>query len=89
MQMICTFLENSFQKISVILCLLVPDVLKIALSTMDLLYNKIVLYNRIILYSRTISLLVSFIFTGATFGVFDIIYFRLALKALDSGWFSW
>ena len=89
MQMICTFRENSFQRISVILCLLVPDVLKIALSTMDLLYNKIVLYNRKILYSRTISLLVSFIFTGATFGVFDIIYFRLALKALDSGWFSW
>ena len=89
MPMICTFLQNSFQRISVIFCLLVPDISKIALSTMDLLYNKIILYNRIILYSRTISLLVSFIFAGATFGVFDIIYFRLALKALDIGWFSW
>ena len=40
---------------------------------MDLLYNRIVLYNRIILYNRTISLLVLFIFTGVTFGVFNII----------------
>ena len=54
---------------------------------MDLLYNKIVLYNRIILYNKTISSLVLFIFTGVTFGVFDIIYFRLALKALDIGRF--
>ena len=45
---------------------------------MDLLDNRIVLYNRIILY-----------ITGVTFGVFDIIYFRLALKALDIGRFSW
>ena len=56
---------------------------------MDLLYNKIVLYNRIILYNRTISSLVLFIFTGVTFRVFDIIYFRLALKALSIGRFSW
>ena len=41
---------------------------------MDLLYNRIVLHNGIILYNR-ISLLVLFIFTGVTFGVFDIIYF--------------
>ena len=34
---------------------------------MDLLYNRIVLYNR----------------TIVAFGVFDIIYFRHALKALD------
>ena len=72
-----------FQRISVIFCLLVPDVLKIAFSTMDLLYNRIVLYN------RTISSLVLFIFTGVTFGVFDIICFWLALKALHIGRFSW
>ena len=47
---------------------------------MDLLYNRIVHYNRIILYSRTISSLVLFVFTGVTFGVFDIIYFHLALR---------
>ena len=56
---------------------------------MGLLYNRITLYNRIILHNRTISSLVLFIFTGVTFGVFDIIYFRLALKALDIGRFSW
>ena len=56
---------------------------------MDLLYNRIVLYNRIILYNGTISSLVVFIFTDVTFGVFDdIIYFHLALKALDIGRFS-
>ena len=81
--MIRIFTQNSFQRISVIFCLLVPDVLKIAFSTMDLLYNRIILYN------RTISSLVLFIFTGVTFGVFDIIYFRLALKTLDIGWFLW
>ena len=74
--MIRIFTQNSFQSISVIFCLLVPDVLKIAFST-------------IILYNRTISSLVLFIFTGVIFGVFDIIYFRLALKALDIGQFSW
>ena len=74
--MIGIFTQNSFQSISVIFCLLVPDVLKIAFST-------------IILYNRTISSLVLFIFTGVIFGVFDIIYFRLALKALDIGRFSW
>ena len=52
------------------------------------LYNRIIVYNRIILYNKTISPLVLFIFTGVAFGVFDIIYFRLALKALDIGWFS-
>ena len=56
---------------------------------MDLLYNRTVLYDRILLYNRTISPLVLFVFTGVTFGVFDIIYFRLALKALDIGRFSW
>ena len=74
--MIRIFTQNSFQSISVIFCLLVPDVLKIAFSTMDLLYNRIVLYN------RTISSLVLFIFTGVTFGVFDKIYFRFSLNAL-------
>ena len=83
--MIRIFTQNSFQSISVTFCLLVPDVLKIAFSTMD----RTVLYNRIILYNRTISSLVLFIFTGVIFGVFDIIYFRLALKALDIGRFSW
>ena len=86
--MIRIFTQNTFQSISVIFCFLVPDVLKIAFSTMDLLYNRIVIYNRIILYNRTISLLVLFTFTGVTFGDFDIIYFRLALKALDIGRFS-
>ena len=47
---------------------------------MDLLYNRIVLYNRMILYNRAISLLVLFIFTGKTLGVFDIIFFHLVLK---------
>ena len=75
------FIQNGFQNISVIFCFLVPDVLKIAFSTMDLLYIRTVLYNRIMLCNRTISSLVLFIFTGVTFGVFDIIYFRLALKA--------
>ena len=55
---------------------------------MDLLYNRIVLYNRIILYNTTISSLILFIFTDVAFGVFDIIYFHLALKALDIGRFS-
>ena len=49
---------------------------------MDLLYNRIVLYNRIILYNRTTSSLVLFIFTGVTFGVFEKIYFHLALRHL-------
>ena len=87
--MICIFTQNSFQRVSVTFCLFVPEVLKIAFSTMDVLYSRIVLYKRIILYNRTISSLVLFIFTGVTFGVFDIIYFRLALKALDIGRFSW
>ena len=47
----------------------------------------IVLYNRITLYNGTISSLVLYIFTSVTFGVFDIIYFRLALK--DIGRFLW
>ena len=81
--MIRIFTQNSFQSISVIFCFLVPDVLKIAFSTMNLLYNRIILYN------RTISSLVLFIFTGVIFGVFDIIYFRLVLKALDIGRFLW
>ena len=50
---------------------------------MDLLYNRIILYN------RKISSLVLFIFTGVTFGAADVIYFCLALKALDIGRFSW
>ena len=87
--MIRIFIQNSFQSISVIFCFLVPDVLKIALSTMDLLYNRIVLYKIMILCNRTISLLVLFTFTGVTFGVFDKIYFCLALKALDFGRFPW
>ena len=56
---------------------------------MDLLYNRIVFYDRIILYNRTINLLGFFIFTGVTFRVFDIIYFRLALRALDIDRFLW
>ena len=60
-----------------------------ALSTRDLLYNRIVLYNKIILYNRTISTLVLFLFTGVTFGVFKIIFFRLALNAEDIGRFLW
>ena len=76
--------QNSFQRISVIFCLLVPDVLKIV----NFFYNGL-LYNRIVLYNRTISSLVLFIFTGVTFGVFYIIYFCLALKALDIGQLLW
>ena len=56
---------------------------------MDLLYNRIVLWNRIILYNRTISSFVLIISTGVTFGVSDIIYFHLGLKALDIGQFLW
>ena len=56
---------------------------------MDLLYKRIVLYNRTIFYNRTISSLILFIFTGVTFGVFDIICFGFALKALDIGRFLW
>ena len=74
---ICIFTQNSFQRISVIFSLLVRDVLKIAFSAMNLLYNRKVLYNRIILYNRAVSSLVLFAFSGMTFGVFDIIYFRL------------
>ena len=58
-------------------------------STMNLFYNRMILYNRIILYNRTISSLALFIFTGVTFGVFNIIYFCSALMALDIGWFWW
>ena len=47
------------------------------------------LFNRIILDNRTISPLVLFTFTAVAFGVFDIIYFRLALKVVDIGQFSW
>ena len=54
---------------------------------MDLLHNRI-LFNRIILYNR-ISQLVLFIFAGVAFRVFDIVYFRLTLKALGIGRFSW
>ena len=50
---------------------------------MDLLYNRMIPYN------RTISALVLFIFRAVAFGVFGIIYFRLALKALGIGRFSW
>ena len=68
---------------------IVPNILKIAFATMGLLYNRIVLYNRIILSNKTISSLVLLIFTGVTFEVFYIIYFCLALKAVDVGRFSW
>ena len=63
--MIRIFTQNSFQSISVIFCLLVPDVLKIPFSTMyrmDIFFFTIEPYNRIILYNRTISLLVLLIF---------------------------
>ena len=74
------FPQNGFQRISVIFCFFVSGVLKIV----SFFYNGFTLpYNRIKLYDRTISSLVLLIFTGVTFGVFDIIYFCLALKALD------
>ena len=85
--MICIFPQNSFQRISVIFCLLVPDVLEIAFSTTGLLCNRTELYDRIILHNRTITSLVLSIFTAVTLCVFDIIYFRLALKALATGRF--
>ena len=76
--MICVFpqIVTFVSFVSVIFCLLVSDVLKIAFSAMDLLYNRIILYN------RTINSLVLFIFTGVTFRVFDMIYFRFSLNAL-------
>ena len=88
--MICIF-PQIVTFVSVIFCLLVSDVLKIAFSAMDLLYNRIILYN------RTINSLVLFIFTGVTFRVFDMIYsffvkrtvIRHCLKALDIVRFSW
>ena len=87
--MVCISPQNNFQRISVIFCLLAPDVLKIVFSTADLLYNRIVLYNRRILYNRTISSMVLFIFTGVISGVFDIIRkLRESIKA-DVGRFSW
>ena len=72
--MTCIFPQNSFIEFqNFIFCLLVPDVLKTAFSTIDLCYNRIiVLYNRIILYNRTTSSLLLCIFTGVTFGGFDI-----------------
>ena len=82
--MICIFPQNSFQRISVILGLLVTDVLKIVC----LLYNRIILCNRIILHNRTSSMAL-FIFTSVTLWISDIIYFRRALKTLDIGRFSW
>ena len=56
---------------------------------MDLLYNRTILYNRIVPYNRAISSFVLFIFKDVIFGVFDIIYFRFALNALDIGRLSW
>ena len=76
--MICIFpqIVTFVSFVSVIFCLLVSDVLKIAFSAMDLLYNRIILYN------RTINSLVLFIFTGVTFRVFGMIYFPFSLNAL-------
>ena len=47
------------------------------------LHFRIVLNDKIMIYKRTISSLSLFIFTGVTFGVFDIVCFCFALKALD------
>ena len=74
LQITCVFPQNSFQRISVIFSLLIPDVIK--------------LVRFLILYNRTNSL-VLFVFTGVTFGVFDIIYFPLALKHLDINRVLW
>ena len=61
-----------------------PDVLKIVSFLQIVAFSTIgLLYSRIILCNRTMSPLVLFIFTTVAFGVFDMIYFRLALKALD------
>ena len=73
--LVCLFINNLLKLVSFLLI--------VALSTIDLLYNRIILYN------RTISPLILFLFTAVAFGVFDIIFFRLALKALDIGQFSW
>ena len=82
--------ESIVYRIATIFCLLAADILKmvsflqiVAFSTMDLLYNRIILCN------RTISPLVLFIFTAVVFGFFYLIYFRLVIKALDIGQFSW
>ena len=53
--------------------------------TVELFYNRIVLYYRIILYNRTISSLVLFTFTGVTFGVFNINYFRFCVNPIWTG----
>ena len=99
--MTCIFQKIGFQRISVIFRLVVPDVLKIVFSTMDLLYNRIILYNRTIFYNRIIlynriihyngriNSLVLFTYTGVAFGTFDITCFRLTLKTLDIAWFLW
>ena len=63
LQVTCVFQQNSFQRISVIFCLLIPDVIK--------LVRFLILYNRIILYNRTNSL-VLFVFTGVTFKVLSL-----------------
>ena len=65
------FPQNSFQRISVIFYVLVTDVLNIAFSTVDLLYNRIIPYN------KTISPLVIFIFTDVTFVVDAIGHWNL------------
>ena len=77
------FAQNTFQRISVILCLLIQDVLKIVYF----FYSGFTLQQNCTLQQNN-KLTDLFIFTSVPFGVFDIIYFRLALKALGIGQFS-
>ena len=81
--MICIFPQNSFQRILVIFCLLVPDIIKIV----SLFYDGLTLHWNNTLQQNNKS--IGFIYnTGVAFEVFDIIYFHLALEALNIGRFS-
>ena len=59
-----------------------------SLCLMILFHDRIFTQNSFQSIS-VISSLFLFLFTGVIFGVFDIIYFRLALKAQDIGRFLW
>ena len=55
---------------------------EIHFTSQESLHFRIVLNDKIMIYKRTISSSL-FIFTVVTFGVFDIVCFCFALKALD------
>ena len=53
---------------------------------MDLLYNRIILYKRI--KEQFVHWFYLYLQEGYTFEVFNKIYFRIALKAVEIGRFS-